>query len=432
MNNKNQNHTVKCQLSNVKCRQKGFVVSIIMLFVLIIMLSIALSVSSLVLYSQKISANAIKSTQSYYAAESGIEDALLRLSNNPQMAPISYSLTINGTIADVTIPDMIGGSRAITSRGSNDDIIKDMQAVYSFDGEGVNFNFGVQVGTGGLQMNGPQTNVKGNVFSNGNITGSGTIDNDVIIAGNGNSIEDVYVSGNVLAYSCLDSADVGNLIYVTGGAHTCNVRGTTSVQSEEIPIQPLPISQSQIDTWKTEAEAGTTISGNLTLSGTQQATHGPVKITGNLTLSNSAILTVTGTVHVAGDITLSNTSKIKLDSSYGSLGGVVLADGTINMSNSSVVEGSGQSGSYVLLLSANVSDSAISLSNSVNNTTNSAIFYAGSGGITVNNSAKARELTAKKIIMNNSAVIEYESGLTNTFFSNGPSGGWKVTSWSEQ
>ena len=50
---------------------------------------------------------------------------------------------------------------------------------------------------------------------------------------------------------------------------------------------------------------------------------------GNLTFSNNATLNVTGTIYVTGDITTSNNNTIKLDASYGSLGGVVMADGSI-------------------------------------------------------------------------------------------------------
>ncbi|MEK7124347.1 MAG: hypothetical protein AAB877_01495, partial [Patescibacteria group bacterium] len=73
-------------------KEKGFVVSIVAFFLLTVMMTIALSIGTLIFYRQKSATNIIKSTQSYYAAESGIEDSLIRLKNSPQMAPISYSL----------------------------------------------------------------------------------------------------------------------------------------------------------------------------------------------------------------------------------------------------------------------------------------------------------------------------------------------------
>jgi len=409
--------------------QKGFVATLIVFFILLIMISITLSMSSLIFHRQRIVNNVVKSTQAYYTSESGIEDSLLRLNNNPLMPSASYNLNINNSTANVVIPAMIGGARSISSQGNNSGLVKTTEVVYAIDGEGASFFYGAQVGAGGLIMSN-SSRIIGSIFSNGNIVGSGiaTIDNDVIVAGNGHSISGMRVKGNALVYSCLGETKIdGNLTYVTGGTNNCNVIGTTSVQPDEIASQPLPISQSQIDNWKIDAEAGGT-TGSINLSGTQTMSLGPKKIVGNLTLSNSAVLTLTGTVYVTGNITLSNSAKIQLDSSYGSLSGVILSDGTITPSNNSVLQGSGQPGSYILVLSTNTSDTAITVGNSAIG----AIFYASAGGVTVSNNFSAREVTGYKLIMSNNATITYESGLANVFFSSGPGGGWKVISWKEQ
>lgn len=403
---------------------RGFVVSIITFFVLIIMLSIAVSMSAIIAARQKISTNSVKSTQSYYAAESGAEDALLRLAKNPSLSTLSYSLAVGGATANVVIPVAVGGARAIASKGDAQSRVRDIQVVYSIDANVISFYYGVQVGEGGLAMsNGSR--IMGNVFSNGNITGRGTIDNDVIVAGNGHSLQDAYVGGDAQTYSCLSGASVENLTYVTGGSHTCTVRGTTSSQSDEIPLQAMPISQDQIDAFKAEAEAGGTV-GNTTISGTQSL--GPKKIAGNLTIANNATLTLTGTLYVTGQIVTNNNSTIELSSSYGALGGIIIADGTITGSNNAVLTGSGQSGSYLMLISTSSSDSAISINNNVAG----AVFYASSGTIQLSNNTSVKELTGYRISLGNNAVIEYDSGLQNVLFSNGPSGGWKVQSWTEQ
>ncbi|OGZ67389.1 MAG: hypothetical protein A3C58_03815 [Candidatus Staskawiczbacteria bacterium RIFCSPHIGHO2_02_FULL_34_10] len=409
-------------------KEEGFVVSIVTFFVLIIMLSITISISSLITYRQKIYTNVVKSTQSYYTAESGIEDSLLRLNNNPQMSALSYSLSVNGTTASVVIPSIIGGSRTIVSEGTSGNVIKDIQTVYSIDSTGASFHYGAQIGAGGLQMSN-SSRIIGSVFSNGSITASGsaTIDNDVIIAGNGNSLSGMHVKGNALVYSCINSVIDGNLTYVNGGTNNCTVGGTTFTQPGEIISQPLPISQSQIDEWKSDAEDGGT-TGSVSLSGSQTMSLGPKKITGDLSISNSAVLTLTGTVYVTGNINISNSGRIKLDSSYGSLSGVILANGTISPGNSSVLQGSGQAGSYLLVLSTSTSNSAINIGNSASG----AIFYTTAGGIKASNSFSAREVTGYKLIMSNSATITYESGLADVLFTSGPGGSWKVTSWGEK
>lgn len=409
--------------------QEGYFVSVIAIFILIIMSSIALSMSSLIFYRQKISTNSIRATQSYYTAEAGIEDALMRLKNDPQMSPISYSFPVNDTTAAVNIPAIIGTSRVVTSQGDATSRIRNIQVVYTIDSDGVSFHYGAQVGDGGLQMSN-SSRVIGNVFSNGNITGSGsaTIDNNVVVAGVGNSISGMDVGGNVLTYSCSNSSITGTLTYVSpGGTNNCTATGGIFTQSSQISSQPMPISDQQITDWKNAALAGGT-TGSVTLSGTETMSLGPKKIIGDLSLSNSSVLTLTGTVYVTGNITINNSSTIKLDSSFGSLGGIIIADGIISPSNSSTLQGSGQSGSYLLVLSNNVSDSAITVSNSASG----AIFYTSAGGITVSNSFSAREVTGYKLTMSNSATITYESGLANALFTSGPTAGWKVIDWKEQ
>jgi Tfp pilus assembly protein PilX len=408
--------------------QKGFVASVTTLLVLIFMISVGISMSILIFGRAKISVNAIGSAQSYYAAEAGIEDALLRLKNSPQLASASYSVTVNNATASVNIPGIVGGSRSITSQGTNNGLVKTIQVVYSVDTQNVNFYYGAEVGEGGLTMsNGSR--VMGNVFSAGNISGTGTIDNDAVISGNGHSISGVYVGGNVLAHSCLSPASVQNLTYVTGGTHTCTVRpgGNTSEQSTEISAQPLPIPDSQIADWKTEATNGNVIIGDVTIDD-EVTSLGPVKITGNLTLDNQSTLTMTGTVYVVGNIILNNGSTIKLSSTYGTLGGVLLTDGTASINNNIVFLGSGQTGSYVLLLSTSTSDAAINVGNNATNV----VLYTNQGGVQISNNVTVTEVTAYKLSLANNAKVQYSTGVVNIFFSSGTGGGWKVTNWQEQ
>ncbi len=407
--------------------EKGYAITVMTFFIMLLMLSLATTVSSLAAWRQNMATNALASTQAYYAAESGIEDALLQINASPQMASSTYSLAVGPATTSVTIPTAIGGSRSIVADGAKGSSQRRVRANYGIDSENVSFYYGVAVGAGGLQM-GSGSVINGNVFSSGNISGSGTINNDVVISGNGNSLQGVYVGGNAFTYSCLSPASVDDLTYVTGGSHTCTVRGSTTVQSSSIAAQPMPISQEQITGWKDDAAAGTVISGNLTLSNGASQTVGPAKITGNLVLSNNAILTLSGTVYVVGTITISNGARIKLSSSYDTVGGIIMADGTINISNGATFSGSGQAGSYVLLMSNSTSNTAISVSNNAQG----AVLYTSAGGLSVSNGVSLVEATGYKVIMSNNSQIQYSSGLVNIYFSNGPGGGNKVTSWGEE
>ncbi len=406
--------------------QKGYVILMITFSIMIIMLTMAMAVSFLTANRQKNITNTVKSTQAYYAAEAGIEDALLRLKEAPQTLSLSYNLNVNNAAVAVDILNAIGASKTITAQANNKDVNRKVQVVCSI-GNSLNasFYYGVEVGAGGLVMNNG-SKVMGNVFSAGDISGSGIIDGDVVVSGNGHSIKGVTVNKNAMAYSCLSPAIIkGSLVYVTGGLHTCAVSGTTSTQSEEISEQPLPIPQSQINDWKAGAAAVQVFTGNKTISGNQ--TLGPIKITGNLTIRNNAKLNMTGTVYVAGNISISNNSTVKLDSSYGSLGGVLVADGTIHLSNNNTFSGSGQPGSYLLVLSINTSDDAISISNNVSG----GVFYTSAGGLDVSNNVSLIEATGYKVIMQNNSTIEYSSGVVNIYFTSGPGAGWEVASWQE-
>lgn len=197
-------------------------------------------------------------------------------------------------------------------------------------------------------------------------------------------------------------------------------------------IQNLPISTEVIQDWRNEAEAGGVCgppqcdsSGNLSVTDT--VSIGPKKIPGNLTFSNGATLIVTGTLWVVGDITFENNCTVRLSAGYGTLSGVVVGDDDITVSNNCSFDGSGTSGSYIMLLS----DKNIPSSNAITVSNNSlgVIYYAPRGRIHFSNGATAKEATAYGITLDNNAIITYESGLANIQFSSGPSGGYDIKHW---
>lgn len=416
--------------------QKGFIALIIAVFVLLIVLGIALGAALIATNENKISTNAVRSVQAYYTAESGLEDALLRLKMDPSLTNLVYGLDVGGSTANIVIPDSLGGSRTLTSQGDATGRIKRVQAVYKIDADQISFHYGAQVGEGGMVM-GNNSRIMGNVFSNGSITGLGTIDNSVIVAGSGNKIDGLEIGEDATVHTCVDSDIGGNLTYVSGGSvASCDVVGVVNSRPNQIEPEPLPISASQIIDWKTKAGAGGVVTSDVIIDGAS-SDLGPVQIgtpsqPKNLIITNNSRVKIKGTVYVTGSIVFSNNSVIELDSSaYGSFSGVILADGRITVNNNAVLRGTGQPGSYILILSTNSSldpgTPAINLSNNAAG----AIFYASSGLILLNNNMRAREVTGYKIQINNNAVIEYESGLENPIFSNGPGGSWVVEGWKE-
>ena len=135
---------------NFSKNQKGYVVLMVTFFAMLIMLSLAVSMSFLVVNAKKNITNSIKSTQSYYAAEAGVEDALVRLKKNPALTTLTYQITVNGATTTVNIPSTVGASKNITSQADNGGMKKKVQVISSIDnGASTSFYYGVEVGAGG-------------------------------------------------------------------------------------------------------------------------------------------------------------------------------------------------------------------------------------------------------------------------------------------
>jgi len=333
-------------------------------------------------------------------------------------------LKVDEATTTVKVSGIIGGSRTITSEGNMKERFRKIEVAYEVSTEKVSFRYGAQVDEGGIIMD-DNSQIEGNVFSNGNINaGPNTqITGTVRVAKNGNYINGVNIGKDAYVYQCLNSEITGTL----NAATTSNCTyGNYVLLSEEIATSALPISQEQINQWKEEAASGGTIS-DYTLSGTQKASLGPKKIEGTLILQNNAELSITGTIWVTGNITIQDKAKAYLDkNAYGSNSGVIISDGKTTLQNSSKTFGSGETGSYIMLISTATGD-AITIQDSAETD----ILFTQNGYILIQNSAKLREISGYGIHLKNSVKIIYEVGLQDTSFTSGPGGTWEVTSWKE-
>jgi len=407
--------------------KKGFV-AVFTLFIIVFSLSAFMAVMvGFIIKAQEVSRNDKISKEVFLVAESGIEDALLRIKKGWDLPP-SYNLALDDSTAVIEIGEIIGGSRTIQSEATQTGIVKKTQAIFNMGGDLIQFFFGAHVGEGGLMMqNG--SSVIGNVVSGGNIMGtSGTfITGSVEIAQN-NRIENMQVSGDVKTYSCNNSTIGGILYYVAGGSITDCPNGGLSELPEVLEAIPLPITNDQIDAWKAEAEVGGVYVGDYTFSNNQTKQAGPLKIQGNLIFSNSNTFILTGTIWVTGDIIANNNTLIQLSNAvYGGRSGILISDGIIDLKNNTAIQGSGQEGSYLMVLSTSSANPAIM----VRNTSDASIFYAGNGYITLSNNTSLREVSAYGINLDNNASVQYEIGLANSFFVSGPGSGWQLENWQE-
>ena len=198
---------------------------------------------------------------------------------------------------------------------------------------------------------------------------------------------------------------------------------------ENPPRTNMPISEAQIQTWKAEAAAGGTHSGNYTLTNGASGTLGPIEVTGDLELNNSAILTLAGTVWVHGNVQLSNNCVVGLDAGYGASSGVLIVDGVVQVSNGCTFSGSGDPESSIMVLSDREDPNGTVIS--VDNNAVGVIYYASRGRIFFSNNAAAKEAVGYGISLDNNASITYQSGLQDLRFSSGPAGGWDIISWQE-
>ena len=415
--------------------KKGYSAIVSIILVAGIGAVIAGSFGSVTIAKQKILRNVLNSAQSYYLAEAGIEDAILRIID----PAIPYQLTETLTLASTTVSTTItqtGNNITILSEGDKDNYIRNVQVTLSANTESASFNYGVQVGQGGLEMKNDCT-IEGNVYSDGDIIGtnSPTITGDAWAAG-AHIIKGFTIGVDAHA-NTLQNNDIGQDAYYQSISGT-TVGGMSYPGSPDPESQALPLTGEQIEVWKEDAAAGGA-SGSYTLEGDDTASLGPVKIAGNLIIKNSAILTLSGTVWVTGDITLEDNGVLRLDSGYGENSGLLIADGSILIKNNFIVCGSEgydadedvcypENGSYVLLLSTKTGEDAISLEN---NADINGIIYTSAGEVSVKNNARVMAVTGYEIEVENNVIITYESGLVNLNFSSGPGGGWKIGAWRE-
>lgn len=228
--------------------------------------------------------------------------------------------------------------------------------------------------------------------------------------------------GNAYAHT-VNNSTIAGTNYCQVGSGNNKVCNTTLPDPTQVA---MPISDQNILDWKSEAEAGGIHSGDYTLND-DSSSLGPKKITGNFTIDNNADLTVTGTIWVQGNMLVNNNATVRLASIYGTSDSVIVVDGTITIQNNATFAGSGTAGSYLMALSTSTSTSAITLSNNGG----SVILYAANGTLRLSNNATAKGLNGKYIYLNNNVVIIYDSGLVNSNFVNGPSGGWNIRTWKE-
>ena len=257
------------------------------------------------------------------------------------------------------------------------------------------------------------------------------------------SITNIDISGNARANTITNSSIGGTAYCQTGSG---NNKSCNTSQTDSSPAN-MPFSDANLEQLKSDATAGGVITGNCGDTGVagcvitgSSLSLGPKKITGNLSISNNKTLNLTGVVYVAGTVTLSNNGKIKCDASFGADSCILITDGSIEAGNNAIFAGSGQTGSYVLVISdkegcnGGTLTSGCAHQNSAMNLGNNltgAVFYASKSMINIENNGIIKAVIGYKLNLEGNVIIQYEQGVTDANFSSGPGGGWNVKSWKE-
>ena len=236
----------------------------------------------------------------------------------------------------------------------------------------------------------------------------------------------IDVGGNVHATEIRDCGSVVGVAYYTTTFTNCT--GTGSGGTLPPGPQTMPVSDAQIADWKQVAENGGGLTGNQSITGTQNM--GPQKNVGDLTITNGSTLVLTGPIWVKGNILIENNATLKISAALGDSGTVLVADnpdnysgsGLIDVENGAIIQGNGNPSSFPLILTT--STNAINAIFLKNNSL-AAIYYASAGTIYVSQQAGGNQLTGYKIYLEENAHIEYVSGLANSNFTNGPGASWK-------
>lgn len=252
----------------------------------------------------------------------------------------------------------------------------------------------------------------------------------------GESYGSLAVEGNVYAETVSGVSVNSNYnLYCQAGRN--NKSCVTSPESSSNP-PPLsfPVTNDFIDSWKDQATAGGITNGNVTINWSG-GTLGPKKIVGDLVITSGTLI-INGPVYVTGKIQVSNGGKIELASSFGTNDGIIISDGPIYVYGGASARGSGNSSSFLVLVTTNSTIHSGGINNKeqfagyLDNGGDVDAFYAPNGEIWVAGGSELNTVVSYQMAITNGAKINFKSALSNMGFqSSNASGSWGLASWKE-
>ena len=147
---------------------KGAAVLIVVLFFVVLSITILIGVSMPITQQIENASDFLATKNTYNVADMQAENSLYRFNKGKTDAPSTLSLL--GYQATANLSE-VGDEKQISIQGLSTEFERYIQARFKQDA-GVAFNYGLQTGTGGLEMSG-SSYIVGNVYSNGDIIGGG-------------------------------------------------------------------------------------------------------------------------------------------------------------------------------------------------------------------------------------------------------------------
>ncbi len=208
---------------------KGAAMMVLVIFTLFISLTIIFGIVTPAVREFQVANYSFESKQTYFMAESGMEDVFYRIKNN-RLVDASEVLTNGSTSTTTTITNVGSNQKEISSLADTNTFQRKVNMVLDA-GVGTSFFYGMQAGIGGIVLSNT-AGIIGNVYSNGPINasnsayvtgsavsangqsptvdqsnGSGVPSSDNIF-GNATSTEDIAQSFQLSATNYLSSAQL--------------------------------------------------------------------------------------------------------------------------------------------------------------------------------------------------------------------------------
>lgn len=190
----------KAKIKSQKCGGQAILTAVVFfMFISMMVVSGAYTVSY---QESKSSRDFGTSKKSFFLAESGVEDLSYRIIMGKNYDSVE-TLSLDGIAATTTVVDLNGNEKEVTAIGVAAKMVRKSKMKLK-NSNGFVFNYGVQVGSGGVEM-GENSDIVGNIYSNGSISGSNgaEISGDVIVAGR---IEESLTARSI---NCVEDQIVG-------------------------------------------------------------------------------------------------------------------------------------------------------------------------------------------------------------------------------